>query len=262
MLLLKWKLERLGNRMNTVYSRSLLIEELIEWLSSHLRLSGKSGYVLGVSGGVDSFVSAMVSYETCRRLNKRIRLLSLPIVEPSTLNEEGNVETVFKERGIDVSCIDLSNLYQEFKKICFSDLPATSWPTIKHRLRMTYIYTIAKRENLLVVGTVNGVEFNIGYFAKWSGLGDVLPLANLTKHQIREIARDLGCPEQIIEQRASGCVSGGYAEEEWGFTEDEADRLISNKKNTIRREAIVTFDEMVKESKHKRIFAPIFNPGL
>ena len=248
--------------MTMYIDNTLLTEKVIEWLCSHLKSSGRAGYVLGVSGGVDSLVSAMITYEACKRLDKKLRLLSLPIVETPSLNDDVNIEGVFKEKGIDVDCIDLSKAYQEFKKVCFEDLPATAWPTIKHRLRMTYVYTIAKRENLLVVGTVNGVEFKIGYFAKWSSLGDVLPLANLSKHQIREIAKTMGLSDQIVSQKASGCVKGGCAEDEWGFKEEEADMMISGEKDMVNEKVCEAFDKMVKNSAHKRTFVPIFNPGL
>jgi len=87
---------------------------------------------------------------------------------------------------------------------------------IKHRLRMILLYLYAELENRLVVGAANKTEYKIGYFVKYGcdDATDIMPLRNLYKTQVRELARYLNIPARIIEKSPSPDVMPGLADDE------------------------------------------------
>ena len=99
---------------------------------------------------------------------------------------------------------------------------------IKPRLRMTALYYYAQGKNYLVVGTDNWSELKIGYFTKHGDGGiDLAPLGSLVKHEVKELARLLDIPAEIIEKKPSaGLWDGQTDESEMGFSYEELDQYI------------------------------------
>jgi len=130
---------------------------------------------------------------------------------------------------------------------------------IKPRLRMTTLYFFASRCKSLVVGTSNKSEFKVGYFTKYGDGGvDLLPIANLVKSEVRDLARYLGVPQRIIDKAPSAGLWAGHDDEvEMGFTYDELDRCILTGECSLRAKAII--EEMAKRSEHKKIL-PLMPP--
>lgn len=116
---------------------------------------------------------------------------------------------------------------------------------------MNALYYIASKLSYLVVGTSNKSELSVGYFSKYGDGGvDIMPLANLLKQDVNELARHLGIPEQIITKPPSGGLWSGQTDEgEMGITYKELDGYLATgqAKDEIRRK----IDGMVRLSAHK-----------
>jgi NAD+ synthase len=128
---------------------------------------------------------------------------------------------------------------------------------IKPRLRMVTLYYFANRLNYLVVGSSNRSELSVGYFTKHGdGGSDLMPLGNLVKSQVRDMAEYLDIPRAIIDKQPSaGLWDGQMDEEEIGLTYDELDRyLITGKAEKKIKEKI---DFKISQSAHKRCLPPV-----
>lgn len=248
-------------------SASALSNELVIWLSDYLHKSGKSGFVLGMSGGLDSSVLALVAREAVARTGQRLLALILPIDDD--YYDESTATQVCEQFDIDYQVIDLKPVCEIWRDI----LPETKacpvvYTNLKARTRETALYHRANSDNLLVLGTVNKGELMIGYFPKNASAGDVLPLADLLKSEIRELGRHYGMPEHVVTAKASGCIWARTAEEEWGFTENDLDQMIValhhggpdavQRLPGIAQNKAEHFVQLHAESAHKRAFYPIF----
>ena len=128
---------------------------------------------------------------------------------------------------------------------------------LKVRLRMLILYYIANQLKYMVAGSSNRSELAIGYFTKYGDGGvDILPLGNLVKKQVRELAVFLSIPQPIIDKPPSaGLWEGQTDEDEMGFSYDELDRylLTGDVSDEIRRK----IESMMAASTHKRSLPPI-----
>jgi NAD+ synthase len=128
---------------------------------------------------------------------------------------------------------------------------------IKARLRMTTLYYFANRFKYLVVGSGNRDELAVGYFTKYGDGGvDILPLGNLLKGQVKELAKFLAVPEPIINKPPSaGLWEGQTDEEELGFSYDELDLyLASGEASAALKKRI---ESMLAATQHKRQPPPV-----
>ena len=127
---------------------------------------------------------------------------------------------------------------------------------------MLTLYYLANRLGYLVVGTGNRSERCVGYFTKYGDGGvDILPLGNLVKNQVRELAKHLGVPDEVIEKPPSGGLWEGQTDEgEMGITYEELDRYLTGGEATeeVRRKV----DAMISHSAHKRATPAIPPPRV
>jgi len=125
-------------------------------------------------------------------------------------------------------------------------------------------YYYASRRNYLVAGTGNKSEISVGYFTKYGdGGADILPLGNLLKSQVREIAKELALPESIINKPPSaGLLPGQTDEGELKITYEQLDQAIleitSDRDKKSSPEIHSHVEELIKKSEHKRIPIPVF----
>jgi len=183
----------------------LVADQLDIWLKSHIQSSGLKGFVVGVSGGIDSAVVSTL----CARTGYPTITVALPIYP--NLSERGithiswlltSYTNVFKRY------IDLTYVYDQFLNYLqdtehkFSN--AIKAPLVganlQSRLRMCALYAYANAHSSLVVGTGNKVEdFGIGFFTKGGdGMVDISPIGDLLKSEVRKLAEYLGINPEII----------------------------------------------------------------
>jgi NAD+ synthase len=243
--------QHLHNYQATVKSD---MEKRIAFIRDQIDGQGLGGAVVGISGGIDSAVVAAL----CVRALGRERVIgvwmpanSLPIhaKDAAKLAEAINLNLVTVDLGATFEAI----MGELSKVMTFND--KTKGNT-KARLRMTTLYAIANEKGYLVVDTCNYSELYIGYMTKGGdGLGDINPVASLTKHEIRILAAELGVPESILTKAPSADLWAGQTDEqEMGFTYEELDRyLITGETTPQAKERILHLHRI---SEHKRTLTP------
>ena len=124
---------------------------------------------------------------------------------------------------------------------------------------MNTLYLIANRLNYLVAGTGNRSEIAIGYYTKYGDGGvDLLPIGQLVKREVQDLASELGVPSQIIEKDPSaGLWLGQTDEKEMGFTYEELEQLLNGEVKNISPEKIDRIKHLMAISAHKRSLPPM-----
>ncbi len=192
---------------------------IARWLRDYCDNHGKNGYVVGLSGGVDSATAAALAVRGIGRSKVLGVLMPCHSVEEDLLLGARAVSWLGIQRGQ----VDLAPVYDSM--VCIgSAVPHAARPlaeaNIKPRLRMIVLYYLAGALDLLVLGTGNKTELELGYFTKYGDGGvDVLPLGNLYKTQVWELAEYLGVPQEIIDRPPSAGLWEGQTDEgELGYS--------------------------------------------
>lgn len=170
--------------------------------------SGKKGVVLGISGGLDSAVAAKLACDAIGPEN--VVCVFMPLKKSS--EEDFRISSSFsKKLGCRYEVVEIQNAVDNLISENASPLELGN---LSARVRMAVLYGFALRENSLVMGTSNRSEIEIGYFTKYGDGGcDFLPLANLYKTQIYQLAEILGIPEEIVSKQPSAGFWDGQTDE-------------------------------------------------
>lgn len=217
-----------------------VIEHITQWLRNYSESSGTKGFVVGVSGGIDSAVTSAL----CARTGKPTLLVDMPIYQDEKQVSRGkkHIQSLQSEfENVTSRSVELTGVFDSL----IDALPETpisseremSLVNARARLRMTTLYYFAGLEGKLVVGTGNKVEdFGVGFFTKYGDGGvDISPIANLMKSEVYELGKALGISEEIIKAPPTDGLWGDdrtdedqigatYPELEWamGYTGDES----------------------------------------
>jgi len=237
-------------------------EHVVSWLHEYLCCSKKSGFVLGLSGGIDSLTLALMGNEAASRSGGTLLAIITKMDYTYDYVDNSYAQKAVKMFGLSNVFIDLSEAFDALRRSLPSPFHPAAFTNLKARLRSSVLYYYANNQNLLVLGTVNRGEFMIGYFPKNASAGDILAMAHLSKRDIRGIAETYGVPEDMRERKASGCIFAETAEEEWGFTEAELDQMCDHviarqPPDGIAEAKWKRFIEMHAASGHKRAFYPL-----
>jgi NAD+ synthase len=210
-----------------------------------------------MSGGIDSAVLAVL----CQRAFPES---TLGVMMPchSNPDDKAHALAVAEKFAIPTVEVALDSIYEAFMR----ELPEFKEnPKLKHlaqanlkpRLRMAALYYVANQRRYMVAGSGNRSEIAIGYFTKHGDGGvDIMPLGNLVKSQVRELARHLGIPVEIIDKPPSaGLWEGQTDEAEMGVSYEELDGyVLTGKASEAVRQKI---EKMMAGSDHKRSLPPI-----
>ncbi|MCG0275900.1 MAG: NAD(+) synthase [Thermosediminibacteraceae bacterium] len=224
-----------------------LCDALVDWLKEKVEEAGARGAVFGLSGGIDSAVVGVL----CKKaFNENCLGLILPCY--SNPRDEEDAVKVAEKFKIPYKKIVLNSVFDEFITILDKSDNKMIVANIKPRLRMITLYYYAALNNYLVVGTGNKSELTVGYFTKYGDGGvDLLPLGNLVKKQVRDLALYLEIPREIIEKApTAGLWEGQTDEGEMGLTYEELDEYILT--GIARPEIEEKIKSMNRKSEHKR----------
>ena len=242
-------------------------EETIEkFLAEKLRKIGARGYVLGVSGGLDSAVVMRL----CARAVGKDKLLALLMPEKDSNKDDlTDGKMLCEEEGVRYKVVDISSAVEAFKKAVDGKPDKKASANIKARCRMVVLYHFASTEHMLVAGTSNKSEMLMGYFTKFGdGGADLEPIGDLYKTEVRELARLMGLPKRVISKApTAGLWKGQTDEGEMGITYDRLDAILlgielglDEKEIAMRAEAtrkeVERISMAVRMSSHKRKFQP------
>jgi len=199
--------------------------------------SGQQGIVIGISGGIDSAVSAAFC---CRALGgERVLGLTLPTVVTAGTDIE-DARELCRSFGIEHRIISIDPVLDAYRAMPgFVDTPYLTG-NLMARTRMAVLYYHANRERRLVCGTSNRTEYLLGYCTKFGdNAADLQPILHLYKTDIYECARDLAVPETIIRKPPSaGLYPGQRDESEIGLPYPEIDTHSVRLKRTAGRAQI------------------------
>jgi len=236
-----------------------LVEKLTSWIRDKVLAAGCKGVVVGMSGGLDSSVLAVL----CQRAFPQ-SMLGVLMPCHSSQEDEEHAQIVASKFSIPTKIVVLDTVFDTLLKAVVSDrvepnASRLAKANLKVRLRMLTLYYFANQLKYMVAGSSNRSELSIGYFTKYGDGGvDILPLGNLVKGQIRELASFLGIPQQIIDKPPSaGLWQGQTDEDELGLSYEELDHyLVTGEASNELREKI---ESMIAASNHKRLPPPIAN---
>lgn len=178
-----------------------VIDFIVDWLNTYCDQAGMNGFVVGISGGIDSAVTSTL----CAKTSRAVYVLNMPIYAPKDQLELAEahlewLETNFSDMyGVTV---DLTPVFQSIENTFPPDLQdGLTMANTRSRLRMATLYAYATHYRLLVAGTGNKVEdFGVGFFTKYGDGGvDVSPIADLMKSEVYEVGKDLGINEGILQ---------------------------------------------------------------
>ncbi|WP_410471565.1 NAD(+) synthase [Faucicola mancuniensis] len=231
---------------------------LVDWLNEQrTKLYKMQGFVVGISGGVDSAVVAHLLAKT----NAPIHGLILPSATTPQADIDDAI-AVANSAGLSYTIAPIAPVYQAFMDNMTALFNADAERqnviagNVQARLRMISLYAYAQSHNAVVVGTDNAAEWLMGYFTKFGDGGvDVVPLANLSKQQVFDMAKLLGVPQSVLDKAPSaGLWTGQTDEDEMGVTYQQIDAYLRGE--TVDDNAMERINYWHNRSHHKRMLPP------
>ena len=222
-----------------------IVQYIVYWLKDYLETAHQKGFVIGISGGIDSAVTSTL----CAMTGYPLLNLEMPIHQEKNQADRAkrHIEWLNEKFSspIDSIEVDLTTTFDAM----VSALPQTeatdkvnlALANTRARLRMTTLYYFAGLHNYLVAGTGNKVEdFGVGFFTKYGDGGvDISPIADLMKSEVRQLATFLKVPESILKAKPTDGLFGddrsdedqigaNYDELEWAMLQMENGKKVED----------------------------------
>ena len=247
-------------------------EYIINWLKEYATNAKVNGFVLGVSGGIDSALTSTL----CAKTGLPTLCVEMPIhqAESQVSRAEEHIKQL-KERFSNVSeaRVNLTSTFEDFKNVLpeaeISTKLDVSLANTRARLRMTTLYYFAGLHGLLVAGTGNKVEdFGVGFYTKYGDGGvDLSPIADLMKSEVYDLAAYLGVPSSIQEAQPTDGLFGdsrtdedqigaSYDELEWAMKMQDQNKTV-NDFSDRKKEVFKIYNRLNSINQHKMMPIPI-----
>ncbi|MGL2994264.1 NAD(+) synthase [Flavobacterium sp. TSSA_36] len=221
----------------TALSPEKVNQQIVNWLTDYAKNAKSNGFVIGISGGIDSAVTSIL----CAQTGLEVLCIEMPIHQaPSQVSRAQEHIQQLKKRfpNVKSASSDLTSVFETFKKIVpeheNSDKVNLSLANTRARLRMSTLYYYAGIYGLLVAGTGNKVEdFGVGFYTKYGDGGvDLSPIADLLKSDVYALGEFLKVPHSILTAAPTDGLFGddrsdedqlgaSYDELEWAMLQDE-----------------------------------------
>ncbi len=245
---------------------------IVNWLKDYATKAKVNGFVIGISGGIDSAVTSTL----CAKTGLVVLCVEMPIHQAkSHVSRAQEHIAQLKERFENVSAVnvDLTPVFEEFKtEVSLDGTPEAvdmALANTRARLRMTTLYYHAGLLGLLVAGTGNRVEdFGVGFYTKYGDGGvDLSPIADLLKSEVYKLGEYLQVPNSIMVAAPSDGLFGdarsdedqigaNYDELEWAMQMDAEGKTIEDFKNR-QKEVFNIFKRYNTANKHKMLPIPV-----
>lgn len=245
-----------------------VIQHIVRELNKYCDKAGLKGFVIGVSGGIDSAVTSTLSAKTSRE----IIALNMPILQAKRQDSLASRHIAWLEnkfpnvRGIRV---DLSEAFLSLGRTLPSDIQdELTMANTRSRLRMLTLYAYATHHRVLVVGTGNKVEdFGVGFFTKYGDGGvDISPIADLLKSEVFLLGQTLGVLEDILNapptdglwednRTDESQIGATYAELEWAMAAESHEKTenLTERQN----EVLAIYRRFHSQNRHKMDPIPV-----
>ena len=251
-----------------------VVDHIVNWLRDYATNAGVDGFVIGVSGGIDSAVTSAL----CAKTGFPLLCLEMPIHQAESqvsraLNHVDWLKNNFSK--VSMTKINLTpvfdSLVESFPVVEDEEERFMSLANTRARLRMTSLYYFAALNNYLVAGTGNKVEdFGVGFYTKYGDGGvDLSPIADLLKTEVYEVANYLGINKEIIDAAPTDGLWGddrtdedqigaSYPELEWAMAMDEKGKTVDDFSGR-EKDVFDIYKRFNTANKHKMIPIPICN---
>ncbi|MBQ8180254.1 MAG: NAD+ synthase [Candidatus Methanomethylophilaceae archaeon] len=240
------------------------VQNLVGFIRTTVEGAGCDGVVIGISGGIDSAVVTKLCVDALG--SDRV----LNIFMPSRVTPAEDYKTTSElcsGWGTEYRVVDIQPAVDALAAVLLTgEETPLERGNISARCRMVVLYNFAKKRRYLVVGTSNQSEIMMGYFTKFGdGACDVTPLANLYKTEVRQVARLIGVPEDIIVKPPSaGLWEGQTDESDMGIKYADLDAILYDLEHDmtvaqisqdtgIPREKVDEIRRQVESMEHKRL---------
>jgi NAD+ synthase len=209
--------------LSTELDLSSARRRIVAFIKRKVEESQADGAVLGISGGIDSAVTAYLCVEALG--SRRVTGLIMPDLRATPGEDVEDAKLVASELCIETTEIDVAPIHKAFMKSLEPNRLAEG--NLRARIRMSLLYYHANLANRLVIGTGDRSELLLGYFSKFGDGGvDILPIADLYKTDVRRLGEALGINRRIVAKRSSPRLWPGHiAESEIGMSYETVDRL-------------------------------------
>ncbi|WP_149277284.1 NAD(+) synthase [Pareuzebyella sediminis] len=249
-----------------------VIEYIVNWLKEYSSKAGTKGFVIGVSGGIDSAVTSTL----CAKTGLDLMCIEMPIhqAENQVDRASRHIEwlqsnyTNVKRQPVNLTPV-FDSLIAALPSVDNEEERFMSLANTRARLRMTTLYYFAALQGYLVAGTGNKVEdFGVGFYTKYGDGGvDLSPIADLLKTQVYEVAASLGVNEDIIQAPPTDGLWGddrtdedqigaSYPELEWAMKMQEEGKAIDDFSGR-EKEVFRIFLKFNSSNRHKMIPIPV-----
>ena len=249
-----------------------VINHIVKWLKDYAKNANIKGFVIGISGGIDSAVTSTL----CAKTGLDLLCLEMPIHQaPSQVSRAMNhiewLQTNFNK--VSYTQVNLTpvfdSLVDAFPDVDNEEERFMTLANTRARLRMTSLYYFAALEGYLVAGTGNKVEdFGVGFYTKYGDGGvDISPIADLLKTEVYEIAKELGVNKEIIDAAPTDGLWGddrtdedqigaSYPELEWAMAMAESGKTVDDFEGR-KQEVFKIYKRFNSANKHKMVPIPV-----
>jgi NAD+ synthase len=257
-----------------IMNHQSVIDHIVHWLSNYSAASGTNGFVVGVSGGIDSALTSTL----CALTGRKTVVLEMPIHQaPSQVSRAQEHNSWLKNKFSNVidANVDLTSSYELFMqsmKVASNNehTQHLAMANTRSRLRMTALYYHAGIHGLLVAGTGNKVEdFGVGFYTKYGDGGvDISPIADLMKTEVYELAAFLGVAQSIQlaaptdglwgdDRSDEAQIGASYPELEWAMKYEESKPEATEILSERQKEVLAIYRRMNAANQHKMRPIPV-----
>ncbi len=247
----------------------LVIDYIVNWLKTYAENCGVKGFVIGVSGGIDSAVTSTL----CAKTGLDVICMEMPIYQDPKQVNRGKMHIAFLENkfpNVSHACVDLTATYQTLS----DSLPGHENEAIESlglantraRLRMTTLYYYAGIKSFLVAGTGNKIEdFGVGFYTKYGDGGvDISPIADLIKSEVYEIGKVLSIIPEIMNAPPTDGLFGdnrsdedqigaSYPELEWAMSFEGDEESLNSREKVV----LAIYRKRHNQNLHKMVPIPV-----
>ena len=250
----------------------IIADNIIQWLKAYSKKSKTDGFVIGISGGIDSALTSTL----CASTGLPTICIDMPIMQnKNEVNRASNHIKWLQKKFNNVihKSIDLNNVFNSFKNTVDQKNDKNNFLSLansRSRLRMTTLYYFAGINNCLVAGTGNKVEdFGIGFYTKYGDGGvDISPIADLNKTDVFEISKKLGVLNEIVKAKPTDGlwddgrtdedqIGATYKELEWAMQQKNLNKKLIDFTGR-EKEVFQILKKFNKQNLHKMNPIPIY----
>lgn len=237
------------------------IEKISAYLRVYLQASGHQKYVVGISGGIDSALSAALAVKAIGK--SQVIGVFMPYRGSNPASHE-DAELLCKHLDIQSFTIDISPMVDAYFDVHEKDANALRRGNWMARVRMCVLFDLSVKHRALVLGTTNQSEFMTGYFTQYGdSAAAVEPLARLYKTEVWDISRALGLPEKIISKIATADLWENQSDEqELGISYQKLDEILwaihnMDDLDSFDQSQVNTVYKLIARSAYKRNPTPV-----